>query len=169
MLTVSHEFHGYSDYWSGNGRRWDDNAGCLFAFYGPDTTLKDCVDQWVGDFNMGGDCDSLPEDITGDDIREAILTSLLNSRGRADYESGALCEFAEEYRDANGLSDYYSDDGPNDYDTVRDRMEDDGLSEDEIDERLGSDCMESPIWVILVEYEAPDDCDDTAIYAGDAV
>lgn len=150
MITVSHEFHGMSDYWGGNGRRWDDNAGCLFAYYDHNTTLRDCVDQWVDDFNMGGDCDSLPEDITGEDIREAILDSL-TGKGRADYESGALCEFAancdrpecpycgEECDDENGCDGYMGDV--------------DGLLEHD-------DCLESPIWVILVEYEAPDTEDD---------
>jgi len=98
-VTVSHEFMGWSDYWGGNGRRWDDNAGCLFAYYGKDTTLKDCVDQWVDDFLSGGDCDSMPEDVTSDDVYEAILTTLLNDRGRQDYHSGALAECAADIAD----------------------------------------------------------------------
>ncbi len=76
MLTVTHEYRGMSDYWQGNGKRWDDNAGCLFAFYGPDTTLTDCVEQWVDDFHSGGDCDSLPDSVTADDIRKAILEAI---------------------------------------------------------------------------------------------
>ena len=96
-ITVEHEFCGWSDYWGGNGQRWDDNAGCLFAYYDKRTTLRDCVDQWVEEFCAGGDCDSFHEDITAEDIREAILTTLLNDRGRADYEAGALAECAADW------------------------------------------------------------------------
>jgi hypothetical protein len=80
---------GMADYWGGNGRRWDDDAGCLFAYIGPDSTVKDIVDELCDDFIMGGDCDSLPECVDSDDIREAIL-AMLSDAGRADYESGAL-------------------------------------------------------------------------------
>ena len=135
MITVSHEFHGYSDYWGGNGRRWDANAGCLFAFYDHSTTLKDCVDQWVDDYWQGGDCDSFPNDITQEDIREAILTTLLNDRGRADYESGALCEFAAECEQTD--EDY--------------------------------DCLEYPVWIILVEIDTCEDCGAACDYAIDQI
>lgn len=132
-ITVNHEFAGWGDYWHGNGRRWDDNAGCLFACYGRNTTLRDCVDQWVDEYWQGGDCDSFHEDITAEDIREAILTTLLNERGRADYESGALCEFAEKFDDYIECVD---SDGEEDLE----------------------DLMEAPVWIILVEYEACPDC-----------
>ena len=138
-LTVSHEFVGFGDYWGGNGRRWDDNAGCAFAYYGADTSLRDCVDQWVSDFWQGGDfeyhgdgCDPW-EDVTEDDIRAAILNDFLNDRGRADYDSGALAECAVEYAEVNGID-----------------------AEDEDDEY--DDCSESPIWVILIEIEQCADC-----------
>ena len=128
-LTVTHEYSGLGDYWGGNGRRWDDNAGCLFAFYGAGTTLRDCVDQWVNEFCAGGDCDSLPDEVTEDDVRNAILAALTD-QGRADYESGAVAECAVEYAEINGF------DGEED--------------EDEFDE--------SPIWVILVECEVCSEC-----------
>jgi len=90
-IKVSYEYSGLSDYWGGNGRRWDNDAGCLFAFYGPDTTTKDCVDQWIEDFNPGGDCDSFPEEISGEDIRNAIL-ECFTEQGKEDYYMGNLCE-----------------------------------------------------------------------------
>lgn len=167
-ISVSHEFVGFSDYWSGNGRRWDNNAGCAFAFYGRDTTLRDCVDQWVDDWCMGGDFEHNGdgpdpwEDVSSDDIRTAILDSL-TEKGRADYDSGALAECAADYaRDADppvcrscesSLGDkhypgcayaeepYYGE-------TI---VEDDDC--DECD-----DCFESPVWIILIEIEQCSEC-----------
>ena len=112
-IRVTHEFLGWSDYWKGNGCRWEDDKGCLFAFIGPDTTLHDCVDQWVSDFFNGGDFDygwltagtnddtvgsTLFADVNEKDIRDAILATLLSDQGRADYESGALCTAAGDLR-----------------------------------------------------------------------
>lgn len=89
-ITVNLLYTGMGDYWGGNGRRWDDDAGCLFATYGPDTTMQDLVNDWVNDFNTGGDCDSFPEDIYSEDIRQAILKECLNDKGRADYKANNL-------------------------------------------------------------------------------
>lgn len=75
-VNVCYEYQGYSDYWGGNGRRWDDNAGCLFAFYDNCTTYGDLVDQWVSDFNCSGDCDDFPEWVTADMVRQACLDAL---------------------------------------------------------------------------------------------
>ncbi len=136
-VSVTHEYLGLSDYWGGNGRRWDDNAGCLFAHYGANTTLRDCVDDWVNDFSGGGDCDSFHEDVTEEDIRAAILDSL-TEQGRDDYKNGVLAECASycecpycggECNDNHGCDGYQGD----------------------IDGLLESG--ESPIWVILVECE----------------
>ena len=90
-IKVSYEYSGLLDYWGGNGRRWDNNAGCLFTFYGPDTTTRECVEQWIEDFNTGGDCDSFPEEISGEDIRNAIL-ECFTEQGKEDYYMGNLCE-----------------------------------------------------------------------------
>ncbi len=128
-ITVTHEYTGLPDFWGGNGRRWDDNAGCLFASYGAGTTLKECVDEWCNDYWMGGDCDSFPEDVTQDDVRAAILDSL-TEQGRKDYESGAVAECAEEYAAHNDV--------------------------DEDDELDG--CYDFPFWVILVEITACSEC-----------
>ena len=122
-------FSGFGDYWSGDSDRWDDNKGCLFAHYDHRTTLRDLIDSWVNDFCMGGDCDSLPEEVTESDVRAALL-DMLNDKGRADYESGALSEFAKFYADCNDLNE-----------------------DDEDDEH-----MESPVAIVLIECEICDDC-----------
>ena len=170
-IKVSHEFHGYVDYWGGNGRRWDNDAGCLFAFYGRETTLRDCVDQWVDDFCMGGDCDSFPADIGADELREAIVADLLNDRGRADYNSGALCEFAadcEDNRECRECGASIGCEHEEDCAIIDEILDgDDQLTIDDIENEVTEDdCTdcddcddwdESPIWVILVELEEDDD------------
>lgn len=92
-LTATFLFSGMVDYWGGDGERWEDNKGCLFAPYDHTTTLHDLVDALVNDFEGGGDCDSMPEWITGLDVREAILGAL-SEQGLKDYYSGALSEWA---------------------------------------------------------------------------
>lgn len=129
-ITVTHEYAGLLDYWGGNGRRFDNDAGCLFAGYGAGTTLRDCVDQWCDDFWMGGDCDSFPDDVSQDDIRTTILASLTR-QGRDDYESGALAECAADYGAINGIHDQDHD---------------------------FEDCGDSPVWVILVEITVCSEC-----------
>lgn len=103
-INVTHEYCGHSDYWSGNGARWGDNAGCLFAFYDHETTLREVIDQWVDDFNGGGDCDSFPEDITSEDIRKAIMDSL-TTEGVKDYETNAIFGPARDLEDPIGECD----------------------------------------------------------------
>ena len=162
-IRVSHEFHGMSDYWGGNGRRWDAGAGCLFAFYGPDTSLADCVDQWVSDFWNGGDFEhhgdgrDAFEDVTDGDIREAIMTDLLNERGRADVASGALCEFAADYEDDRVCRDCGEPIG-DDHNAACDSLEGDEVYEVGPDDCDDDDCCESPIWVILVEIDVCSEC-----------
>lgn len=103
LVTASFEFNGMPDYWGGNGARWDDNKGCVFSYYGAHTTLREIIDGAVDDFFSGGDCDSFPEDVSCEMVREALL-DCLTSQGRADYESGAISEFAEDYANVN---DFY--------------------------------------------------------------
>lgn len=109
-VRARYEFSGLPDYWGGNGRRWDDNAGCVFAYYDGRTTLRDLIDSAVDDFCMGGDfeprcsdCDPWA-DITEDDVRAALLDCLTDS-GRADYESGAIAECAADYAAINGFDE----------------------------------------------------------------
>lgn len=146
-VSVTHEYSGLSDYWGGNVRRWDDDAGCLFAYYGANTTLYQCVNQWVNDFMVGGDCDSFHGGVTEDDIRAAIL-DFMTEQGRADYKSGAIATCAAEYSDANGLNECpYCGGECNDADGGCDDYEGDidGLLADR------EQFDDSPIWIILVE------------------
>lgn len=73
-INVTHIYEGFSDYWCGTGYRCDDDKGCLFAYYGPDTTYADLIDGWIEDFNSGGDFDGKPlaEKVEERDLREAL-------------------------------------------------------------------------------------------------
>lgn len=176
-LTATYIYSGMADYWGGDGDRWDDNKGCLFAYYGKDTTLHDLIDQLVDDFNSGGDCETMPEDITDGDVRGALL-EMLNDRGRADYAAGALAECAVEYAEANGLDgsfvvgDEVMIDNVNDEEAngVITKVTDTSVFID-IDDRLfrrdhadvypvndAEDCDESPIFVVLMECEVCSEC-----------
>ena len=109
-VTATFIFSGLPYYWGGDGRRNDNDARCLFALYGKDTTLRDIIDSAVEDFYNGGDFylhDSGPDpwaDVDGEDVRAALL-ECLSAQGRADYDSGAISEFAADYADANNLDD----------------------------------------------------------------
>lgn len=94
-LSAVFLYSGMADYWCGDGERWEDNKGCLFASYDHTTTLHDIVDALCEDFENGGDCDTMPEWITALDVREALL-ACLSEEGLRDYHSGALCEWAED-------------------------------------------------------------------------
>ena len=142
-LSATYLFSGMSDYWGGDGDRWDDNKGCLFAYYSTDTTLRDVIDGLVDDFCAGGDCDSMPEDITEDDVR-AALVDMLTEQGRDDYESGALSEFATEFADANGYEP--------------------GVPLDDDD-----DFGESPVVIVLLEAEVCSECGAWADHAIDDI
>jgi hypothetical protein len=77
-------YQGLPDYWGGDGRRWDDDAGCLFYCYDNRTTVRELIDGLVADFNSGGDCDSFPEDVGCSDVRAALL-DMLSPKGLGDY------------------------------------------------------------------------------------
>ena len=167
-LTISHEFRGMSDYWGGNGRRWDADAGCVFAYYGKDTTLRDCVNQWVEDFWNGGDFDNSHldndpfADVTEDDIRAAILESM-TEQGRADYESGTLCDGAADWE---GDSDKWS------CSVCRQSVTVESYEYAEIGCPYCAECdremerdddaeyCESPVWILLIELEDYEDEDE---------
>ncbi len=102
ILTAEFLYSGIIDYWGGNGDRWDDDKGCVFASYGKGTTVRDIVDSAIVDFIGGGDCDFFPTDVTDNDVRLALLASLTD-KGRADYNSGDVSDFAINYADANNL------------------------------------------------------------------
>jgi hypothetical protein len=72
--------------------------------------------MWVDDFNMGGDCDSFPKDVTSEDVRSAIINSL-TEKGKKDYKAGAISELSVEYANVNGFEvgvplDDYDDELP---------------------------------------------------------
>lgn len=150
-LSASLIFTGYSDYWSGASNRGR-GGGCAFAFYSHDTTLKDIVDQWVDEaWNNEYDFEDCPESVTQDDIRDCIVESLTES-GRADYDSGALCEWAADLdyqRDCancgerigelhNEECDYYE--------------EDEGHEVLETDCEGYDDCSESPQCILWIDW-----------------
>lgn len=160
-LSASYIFSGYSDYWSGHGNRGH-GSGCAFAYYGRNTTLRDLVDQWVYDaFDNMHDFEDLPESVTPDDIRACILESFTDA-GRADYASGAVCEFSEEWVRENCLDgcascgervgDPHCDDCDNATSAV---VEDDDCDED-------NDLGESPVVIMLIEWTVCEDCDELA-------
>ncbi len=93
MLTASFLFSGYSDCFRGYGCADEEGRTehLLYAYYGSETTLHDIIDQLVEDSWNGYAGETMSEDITQDDVRAALL-GILNDRGRADYESGALAE-----------------------------------------------------------------------------
>jgi hypothetical protein len=125
-LTSRFEFSGYGDYWGGASDRGR-GGGCAFAYYGKNTTLRDLVDQWVDEFSTNEyDFEDCPESVTSDDIRDCILDSLTET-GRADYDSGAVCEWSAEWMGINGI---------------------DPESEDDDDD----DCMESPQVIIWIDW-----------------
>lgn len=101
-ISVQFIYSGMLDFWGGDGDRWDDNKGCLFASYNHETTMQELVSSFLDDFELGGDCESFPPEVDREDIREAILASFTD-QGRADYEADRLCEWAERY--ANDIGD----------------------------------------------------------------
>jgi hypothetical protein len=133
-VTFTPVFSGYGDYfggWGGLGHDEESGSGkaLLYAFYGKNTSLRDCIDQWRDDYS-GADCYDVPEDV---DIAGAVM-DCLNDRGRADYASGAIAEVSEEWMACNDI---------------------DPESEDDDDDDWG----ESPVWIGLLEWEVCDDCD----------
>ena len=105
-LTATFIFSGMSDYWGGHGGRGID-SGCAFAFYGKDTTLRDLVEQWVEDsWTNEHDFEGCPESVTQNDVRKCILESFTD-KGRADYYSGAVCEFSLDSEASEDFDDHY--------------------------------------------------------------
>jgi hypothetical protein len=156
-LVASFEYSGMPDYWGGNGRRWDDDAGCIFASYDRGTTLRDIIDDAVSDFNSGGDCDSFPSDITDKDVRAALLDSL-TSAGLADYHCGALADCAVEFANCNPMvcreCDAPLGDVHDDNCMFRDDLDDDEQESFYVEESDCADddyCSDSPFVVFLLE------------------
>jgi hypothetical protein len=151
-------YAGMPDYWGGNSDRWDDDKGCVFTYYGKDTTMQDIIDGAVDDFLAGGDCDSLPDEITDEMVREALLASLTDI-GRDYYFNGVVSDFATDYADANGL-DRCQDCGekvghPHDEDCDLGKEHEGGVQDDECNE---DECCDSPIIVFLIRVTVCEEC-----------
>ncbi len=144
MLTANYLYAGYSDYFSGHG--CDDNEYLLYAYYGRDTSLRDIIEELVEDSWSGPAGEELPNEVTTDDVREA-LGEMLSNQGREDYVSGALAECSRDFADANRLTECpecYSDDlGIDKCFDCDYAFEDDDYE----------DYCESPVFIVLLEYE----------------
>jgi len=107
MLSASFVYSGYSDYWGGYGETdcEEYSEHLLYASYGRDTSLRDIVDQLVEDSWTGPASETLPEDVTEDDVRRALLDGMLNDQGRADYNNGAIAECSATWGDCNAFDE----------------------------------------------------------------
>jgi len=150
-LSASLIFSGYSDYWSGASNRGR-GGGCAFAYYDADTTLKDIVDQWVEDsWSNEYDFEDCPESVTSDDIRDCIIESLTES-GRADYDSGALCEWAAYCEETRTCRECNAPIGE-EHDEDCEYYEDDELNDVEPDDCEDyNDCCESPQVILWIDW-----------------
>ena len=101
MLSASFVYAGYSDYFGGYSETdcEEYSEHLLYAYYGRNTSLRDIVDQLVEDSWNGPAGESLPDDVTGVDVHKALFDTMLNSRGRAYYESGAIAECSAAWDD----------------------------------------------------------------------
>jgi len=129
MLSARYEYSGYSVYWGGHRETDNDEYSehLLYAYYGKDTTLASIIDQLVEDSYSGPGCEMLPEDVTEDDVRAALL-EMLSDEGRADYASGAIAECSSYWMEANDIESGSEDDEDDDY-------------------------CESPIFIVVLTYE----------------
>lgn len=167
-VRASYLYSGISDYFSGYG--CNNNEALLYSFYGRGTTLRDILDELARDAWDGCDAERIPDGITDEQIREALI-GMLTEQGRADYESGAVAECAAEYADANGLGrcEHCGEKigTPHAYDcAVLVQLAEDGEIDDnyEVDVRVeeedcaDEDCGESPVIVVVLEWEVCEDC-----------
>ena len=148
-LTANYLYSGPSDYFGGYGCADDEGRKefLLYAFYSRKTSLADIVDELVSDAWNGSTCNDLPDDVTDDEIRDAIMTTALTTQGRIDVAEGTVAECSVAWGDgaecACGASLTDVDDG--DPCPVCDCWNDFG---------------ESPIFVVVLEYKYPKDDDD---------
>jgi len=149
IVKASYLYSGMGDYFSGYGCK--DNEALLYAFYGRETTARDIIDEWVEDSWSGDAGEDIPEEVTQDNIRAALL-AMFTPAGRADYDSGALSEFAEAYADANGPLKCMECGARVNEMHDEDCEYNDGLVVDEEDTDE-YDCCESPITVVVIEWE----------------
>jgi len=150
-ITASYQYSGLPDYWYGAGGRGE-RGGCAFAYYGRNTTLHDLVDQWVDDaWQNEHDFAGCPEEVSSDDIREAIVDSFTEA-GRADYASHAICEFSLDIEDERvcreceePIGDLHDEDCAYVIEQGMYEVEDDDCEDD-------NDMMESPIAIMWIDW-----------------
>ncbi len=111
MLDATLIFTGYADYWDGYANRIDEDISehLLYAYYGPETTLHDIIDQLVEDSWTGPASETIPKGITKDDVRKALLERMLSEPGRVDYEAGIIAECSAEWMEARDCDEYCTD------------------------------------------------------------
>jgi hypothetical protein len=90
-ITTQYLYSGMGDYFGGYGCKA--NEALLYAFYGHRTTLRDIIEGWVEDSWSGAACEDIPESVSEEDVRKALL-EMLTDAGRADYDSNAIAECA---------------------------------------------------------------------------
>ncbi len=148
MLTASYLYAGYSDYFQGFGEKdcEEYSEHLLYAYYGRNTTLRDIIYQLVEDSYVGPASETLPNGVTSDDVRAALLGTMLNDDGRADYLSNAIAECSAAWMDSNDTEECPDCGDP--------------LPDDESGEcdncghvfNYDEDC-ESPIFIVVLRYE----------------
>jgi hypothetical protein len=170
-VSVSYLFSGMSDYFGGHG--CEANQALLYSFYGKGTTLADIVDELVEDSWNGAAGEDIPEELTDSDVREALMRDMLNDVGRADVASGAIAECALDYSSANDLDEcrechaLCGESHEDDCGMVADWREVGEWDEDEAPQVEDADCIEddddfccgeSPVFIVLLEWEVCADC-----------
>ena len=144
-VTANYLFSGMGDYFGGYGCK--DNEALLYAFYGHRTTLRDIIEDWVEDSWNVAACEDIPESVTQEDIRASLL-EMLTDAGRADYANNAVAECAATIDppccpSCGALVDEMHEDGCDRGGTI-------------VDEEDCDDYYDSPITVVVVEWEEDD-------------
>jgi hypothetical protein len=88
-MTITLLYVGFSDYWSGNGRRWDDDAGCVFVPLYKGMTLRDVLNGIKKEIAAGGDTDTMSEDSTSDNAIDEAFNALILDDIDAEYVFGS--------------------------------------------------------------------------------
>jgi len=110
-LSASYLYAGHADGFGGHGcdENEDHTEVLLYAYYGRETTLRDIIDELVSDACNGCASETLPDDVTEDAVRTALL-DMLSDAGLSAYEHGELAaeaaDLAAEW-DSDDEDDYY--------------------------------------------------------------
>lgn len=108
-ITAQFEYSGLPDYWGGNGARWADDHACVFAYYGPASTLRELIDEWARDDTDQQGKALFESDAISDAMIESALLEMLTDQGRAELDQ--IADFARFYGETNGHDyDFAGDD-----------------------------------------------------------